>query len=97
MVVIGGGNVSMDATRTAKRLGAASVTCMYRRRVEDMTALAEKIEDAAAEGCEIMPLQAPVAIQPDENGRVAAIVTRPQMIGPVGAATAPASAKQRRT
>ena len=31
-----------------------------------------------------MPLQAPVAIQPDENGRVAAIVTRPQMIGPVG-------------
>ena len=84
VVVIGGGNVSMDATRTAKRLGAASVTCMYRRRVEDMTALAEEIEDAAAEGCEIMPLQAPVAIQPDENGRVAAIVTRPQMIGPVG-------------
>ncbi len=84
VVVIGGGNVSMDATRTAKRLGAASVTCMYRRRVEDMTALAEEIEDAAAEGCEIKPLQAPVAIQADENGRVAAIVTRPQMIGPVG-------------
>ena len=30
VVVIGGGNVSMDATRTARRLGAASVTCMYR-------------------------------------------------------------------
>lgn len=84
VVVIGGGNVSMDATRTARRLGAASVTCMYRRRVEDMTALREEIEDAAAEGCEIMPLQAPVSIQADENGHVAAIVTRPQMIGPVG-------------
>ncbi len=31
--VIGGGNVSMDATRTALRLGAASVTCVYRRRI----------------------------------------------------------------
>lgn len=84
VVVIGGGNVSMDATRTAKRLGAASVTCMYRRRVDDMTALAEEIEEAAAEGCEIVPLQAPVRIEADENGRVSAIVTRPQMIGPIG-------------
>ena len=44
--VIGGGNVSMDATRTAIRLGAQHVTCVYRRRVTDMTALAEEIEDA---------------------------------------------------
>ena len=58
--VIGGGNVSMDATRTALRLGAESVTCVYRRRVEDMTALAEEIEEAMAEGCQILPLQAPV-------------------------------------
>ena len=36
----------MDATRTAKRLGAESVTCVYRRRVDDMTALAEEIEEA---------------------------------------------------
>ena len=84
VVVIGGGNVSMDATRTARRLGAASVTCMYRRRVEDMTALTEEIEDAAAEGCEIMPLQAPVSIQANENGCVNAIITRPQMIGAMG-------------
>ena len=78
VVVIGGGNVSMDATRTARRLGAASVTCMYRRRVEDMTALADEIAEAAEEGCEIMPLQAPVAIEADEQGNVCAIVTRPQ-------------------
>ena len=84
VVVIGGGNVSMDATRTARRLGAASVTCMYRRRVEDMTALADEIAEAAEEGCEIMPLQAPVAIEADEQGNVCAIVTRPQQIGPVG-------------
>ncbi|MBQ8144259.1 MAG: FAD-dependent oxidoreductase [Butyricicoccus sp.] len=84
VVVIGGGNVSMDAARTAKRLGAQSVTCMYRRRIEDMTALSEEIEDAAAEGCEIMPLQAPVAIRPDENGKVAFLITRPQMISDIG-------------
>lgn len=54
VVVIGGGNVSMDATRTARRLGAASVTCVYRRRVEDMTALADesrgRLRDHAASG-----------------------------------------------
>lgn len=69
--VIGGGNVSMDATRTALRLGAESVTCVYRRRVEDMTALAEEIEEAMAEGCQILPLQAPVRIEADEEGKVA--------------------------
>ena len=82
--IIGGGNVSMDATRTAKRLGAASVTCVYRRRVEDMTALAEEIEEAMAEGCQLLPLQAPARIEADENGNVAALWTRPQRIGPYG-------------
>ena len=82
--VIGGGNVSMDVTRTAIRLGAKSVTCVYRRRVEDMTALSEEIEEASAEGAEILPLQAPVRIEADENGHVTALVTRPQRIGLVG-------------
>lgn len=50
VVVVGGGNVAMDATRTAKRLGAASVTCVYRRRVEDMTAMPEEVEGAVARG-----------------------------------------------
>ena len=84
VVVIGGGNVSMDATRTAIRLGAESVTCVYRRRVDDMTALPEEIEDALAEGCQILPLQAPHRIEADENGRVAALWTRPQIIGGYG-------------
>lgn len=82
--VIGGGNVSMDATRTAKRLGAESVTCVYRRRVDDMTALAEEIEEAMAEGCQILPLQAPARIEKDAEGKVVALWTVPQIIGPYG-------------
>lgn len=82
--VIGGGNVSMDATRTAKRLGSESVTCVYRRRVDDMTALAEEIEEAMAEGCQILPLQAPARIEKDAEGKVAALWTVPQIIGPYG-------------
>lgn len=80
--IIGGGNVSMDATRTAKRLGAASVQCIYRRRQEDMTALPEEVEAAMAEGCEIVTLEAPSRIEVDENGHVAALITQPQHIGP---------------
>lgn len=82
--VIGGGNVSMDATRTAKRLGAESVTCVYRRRVDDMTALAEEIEEAMAEGCQILPLQAPARVEKDAEGKVVALWTVPQIIGPYG-------------
>ncbi|OUQ77679.1 NAD(P)-binding protein [Flavonifractor sp. An100] len=82
--VVGGGNVSMDATRTALRLGAEQVTCVYRRRVEDMTALAEEIEEAMAEGCQILPLQAPARIEADEEGKVAALWTRPQLISSYG-------------
>ncbi len=50
VVVIGGGNVSMDAVRTAKRLGAKKVSILYRRRRNDMTALPGEIEGAIAEG-----------------------------------------------
>ena len=49
VAVIGGGNVSMDAVRTAKRLGAKKVSIVYRRRTADMTALPAEIEGAVAE------------------------------------------------
>ena len=49
-----------------------------------MTALAEEIEEAMAEGCQILPLQAPARIEADENGCVTALWTRPQHIGPYG-------------
>ncbi len=84
VVVIGGGNVAMDATRTSLRLGAAHVTCVYRRRVEDMTALPEEIEEAKAEGGEILPLHAPARIEADESGTVVALWAQPQLISRVG-------------
>lgn len=82
--VVGGGNVAMDCTRTAKRLGAASVECVYRRRIVDMTALAEEIEEAQAEGCQITPLESPVSIQVDNAGQVCGLITQPQVIGAIG-------------
>ena len=83
VVVVGGGNVAMDVTRTSMRLGAKSVRCVYRRRVEDMTALPEEVEGAMAEGCEIVPLKAPVRIEADGDGNVTALVVQPQVIGEV--------------
>jgi len=80
VVIVGGGNVAMDASRTARRLGSNQVTCVYRRRVQDMTALPEEIEGAAAEGCEIRTLLAPVRIE-QENGKVQAIILQPQQVG----------------
>ena len=50
VVVIGGGNVAMDVTRSSIRLGADKVTCVYRRRQADMTALPDEIEGAAGRG-----------------------------------------------
>lgn len=78
--VIGGGNVAMDATRTSLRLGASHVSCVYRRRVEDMTALSEEIEDAQNEGAEIMTLVAPDHIEADSDGKVCALWVQPQII-----------------
>ena len=83
VVVVGGGNVAMDVTRTSMRLGAKSVRCVYRRRVEDMTALPEEIEGAMAEGCEVVPLKAPVRIEANGDENVTALVVKPQVIGEV--------------
>ena len=52
VIVVGGGNVAMDCTRSALRLGASSVGIAYRRRQNDMTALPEEVEGAIAEGAE---------------------------------------------
>jgi len=83
IVVIGGGNVAMDVTRSSIRLGANKVTCVYRRRQEDMTAQPIEVEGAIAEGAEILSLQAPLRIEADEKGHVTALWTQPQIIGEV--------------
>lgn len=85
VVVVGGGNVAMDATRTSLRLGAAKVTCVYRRRIEDMTALPEEVEEAQAEGVHFLTLHAPSDIEVDENEHVQALLAQPQMISTIGA------------
>jgi NADPH-dependent glutamate synthase beta subunit-like oxidoreductase len=95
IIVIGGGNVAMDATRTSLRLGAKSVRCVYRRRVADMTALPVEVEGAVAEGAEILPLLAPTRVESDENGNVTAVIFQPQIIGAYrGDRPAPRNAKQ---
>ena len=81
VVVIGGGNVAMDVTRSSIRLGAKKVTCVYRRRIEDMTALPDEVTGAMAEGAEMMTLAAPVRIESDENGVATALWVQPQLIG----------------
>lgn len=78
--VIGGGNVSMDAVRTAVRLGAKKVSIVYRRRVADMTALPAEVEGAVAEGVEVRTLMAPGRIAVDEKGHVSGLYCIPQMI-----------------
>lgn len=89
VVVIGGGNVAMDVTRSAIRLGAEKVSCVYRRRQVDMTALPEEVEGALAEGVEMLTLQAPVRIEADEQGCAVALWTQPQVIGAMDKAYRP--------
>ena len=79
--VIGGGNVAMDACRTAVRLGASRVQCVYRRRQKDMTALSNEISGAAAEGVELVTLAAPVRVNTDGNNNVTGLVIKPQIPG----------------
>ena len=81
VVVIGGGNVAMDVNRSAVRLGAEKVTCVYRRRQADMTALPEEVEGALAEGVELLTMMAPVRIEADAEGNAAALWVKPQVSG----------------
>jgi NADPH-dependent glutamate synthase beta subunit-like oxidoreductase len=83
VVVIGGGNVAMDVTRSSVRLGAKKVLNIYRRRKVDMTALPDEVEGAIAEGCEILTLKAPARIEKNEAGEITAVWVKPQMIGKI--------------
>ena len=73
VVVVGGGNVAMDAARCALRLGAESVTVVYRRSAEELPARAEEVEHAKEEGVVFRLLSNPVEILADENRCVAGI------------------------
>lgn len=70
VAVIGGGNVAMDAVRTALRMGAEEAIIIYRRTREEMPAREEEIKHAEEEGVKFMFLAAPVRFIGDENGMV---------------------------
>ncbi len=67
VAVVGGGNVAMDAARTALRLGAEKVYIVYRRSIEELPARREEVEHAAEEGIEFLLLNNPVEILGYEN------------------------------
>ena len=73
VAVVGGGNVAMDAARSAMRLGAENVYIVYRRSEDELPARREEVEHAKEEGIEFRLLTNPEEILPDENGFVSAI------------------------
>ena len=83
IVVVGGGNVAMDVARSAIRCHAKSVKVAYRRRKQDMTALAEEVEGAIADGVEIVELNAPVRIEKDAENHCTGLIVKPQIPGAV--------------
>ncbi len=70
VAVLGGGNVAMDAARTALRLGAKNVYLMYRRSREEMPARLEEVHHAEQEGVQFRMLSAPVEILATADGWV---------------------------
>jgi glutamate synthase (NADPH/NADH) small chain len=70
VITIGGGNVAMDSSRTALRLGAQESIIVYRRSREEMPARAEEIHHAEEEGVQFKLLATPLAIHGDDKGRV---------------------------
>jgi indolepyruvate ferredoxin oxidoreductase, alpha subunit len=79
VIVVGGGNSAVDAARSALRLGASQVTILYRRTREQMPALAQEIDEAVAEGVEIVQLAAPEKIT--ANGGRLAVSCRKMILG----------------
>ncbi|MDE6226822.1 MAG: NADPH-dependent glutamate synthase [Muribaculaceae bacterium] len=69
VVVVGGGNVAMDAVRTAKRLGADAVI-VYRRSEAELPARVEEVHHAKQEGIEFRMLTNPVRVLGDDSGKV---------------------------
>lgn len=73
VAVVGGGNVAMDAARSALRLGAEKVYIVYRRSETELPARREEVEHAMEEGIEFRFLTNPIEILGDEDGSVSGI------------------------
>lgn len=72
IITVGGGNVAMDSSRTALRIGAKS-TLVYRRAREQMPARAEEVHHAEQEGVDFQMLTNPKRVIADENGKIVAL------------------------
>lgn len=79
-VVFGGGNVAMDAARSARRLGA-EVSIVYRRTENELPARREEVEHAKEEGVKFKLLANPKEILTDENGRVKGVLCEQMKLG----------------
>jgi heterodisulfide reductase subunit A-like polyferredoxin len=81
VVVVGGGNVAMDAARTARRLGASEVRVAYRRGREEMPAHTAEIDEAELEGVLFDYLVAPVNVASDSSGAVSGLRCQRMRLG----------------
>ena len=81
VVVVGGGNVAMDAARSALRIGAEKVYIMYRRSEEELPARREEVHHAKEEGVEFMMLTNPVEILGNEDDFVKAVRCEKMALG----------------
>jgi glutamate synthase (NADPH/NADH) small chain len=70
VVVVGGGDTAMDCLRSAVRLGAREVTCVYRRTEAEMPGSAKERQNAVEEGVQFMYLAAPIEFLGDEHNRL---------------------------
>lgn len=81
VAVIGGGNVAMDAARTALRLGAKESYIVYRRSMKELPARKEEVEHALEEGIKFKLLASPIEVKGDDKGWVKSIVCQQYQLG----------------
>ena len=81
VVVLGAGNVAMDAARTALRMGAKEVSIVYRRSEDEMPARREEIEHAIEEGIRLRCLCGPSSFHGDNQGRLKAMTVQKMQLG----------------
>jgi thioredoxin reductase/rubrerythrin len=81
VAVIGAGNTAMDCLRVAKRLGAPTVRCVYRRTEAEAPARIEEIRHAKEEGIEFFFLHAPVEVYADADGNVTGMKVEEMVLG----------------
>ncbi len=81
VVVVGGGNVAMDAVRTARRLGAKEATIAYRRGKEELPARTEEVHHAEEEGVKFELMASPVRIIGNDEGWVTGVECQMMELG----------------